>query len=661
MTIRRRQSVLSASVAVALAVILALFAAGTLFAAGAPEEEVEPETVPADGESPMLTEMVERGEILPLEERLPENPLVLDPPDSIGRYGGTLEIVTTGDPGGTPDFMGLLRASRDLAEVEPNIAADFELSDDATTLWIELRRGLRWSDGEPFTTDDIVFAWEDYMMHDDLTPGEPSGFRIGMEVEKIDDYTVEFHFADPAPQALREFSRIPGMQPEIFLPKHFMERFHIDYADPDELQAWVDEADGVEAWYELPIWEINWGSYHEFQSPEGEFMPVMDPFVTTELTSEYAVHTRNPYYWATDPEGNQLPYLDEIFLRGVADSEVQEAQVIAGEVDYHEGSFENFPLYVENEERGGYQVHLYEDLRGAHATFGLNQTYDGDDYLVELFREPDFRRAMSLALDREEINEIVFLGEGEPRQMSLVPASASYNEEYAQAYAEYDPDRANEKLDALGLDDRDADGYRLLPNGDRLTITHVSIFDGDDMVQIFELANEYWSEVGIEVILDLRGSEAFAQAASNEIQLWSWLGDGVTDVFFPYNHEKLAFFVPVHWSSGWNVEAVWSTEWSRWYRTDGEEGVEPPPEYMELIEAYREISALPRDHERFDELADKILSFQAENVIQIGTVGLTPAPRIVRNRIRNVPEDGYAGWDAFFAYPYRREMWYIGE
>jgi len=613
-------------------------------------------------QAPVLEEKVLEGELPFVEERLPEDPLETEPVDEIGEYGGTLELATVGEPGGTPDFMAFFRAESDIATVRPNIVKDYELSEDAKEIKLYLREGLRWSDGEPFTTADIEFMWDDILFNEELYPSPPGDFRGETQVEVINDYEVILKMETPHPGVVRDLAREWGVMGRAFAPAHALKEFHIDYGDEEQIEQWVEEADGVDEWYELEVWEIEWGNYDEVQTPRDEFLPLLDPFVPVEMTTEYAVFERNPYFWAVDTEGNQLPYIDEIFVQGVTDDEVQEGMIIAGDVDYAEGDFVNYPMYVDHAEQEGYEVYLYEDLRGSYMAFQFNQTYDGDEYLGELFQKPEFRRAMSLALDREEMNEILFLGQGEPRQASLTPASDFYNEEYTQSYAEYDPERAGEILDELGLDERDSEGYRLRPDGERLEITHVSVFDGSTDVDLFELANEYWREVGVDVSLDLRGGEAFAQAADNEIQLWSWLLDKGTDVFVPYTEVGMGFYAPLIWETGWNVESVWATEWARWYQTDGEQGEEPPAEMQELIDTYTEIRhTMPHEEEKLAELVDKIMSYQAENLNQIGTVGLTPAPRIVSNRLKNVPEHGYAGWDAFFCYPYRRDQWFISE
>jgi len=627
-----------------------------------PVEPVEPDIVEmVFKESPLLTEMVDRGDIPPVAERLPVEPKVIQVVDRIGVYGGTFRHFNVGGPGW--ELFGLTEASRmfrgdgNFVDIKPSIARDYELSEDFRKLTIFLREGLRWSDGELFTADDILFAHEHVNLNTDIRPGGLTGWREGMQIRKIDDLTVEITLQRSHPNLLRDLSRLYGQQPWFFMPEHFMRRFHGEFGDAAQLDAWV-EAAGVEHWSKLPIWGADWHSYMHSLSPEEERMPTLDPFIVVEADTERRLGKRNPYFWMVDPEGNQLPYIDYFESLMVTDGEVLEGKTIAGEMDFRAGTLANHSLYLDHAERANFRVLIHPELfASAPGAIQFNMTYEKDPFLGELFRNPKFRQAISLSINRDEINEAIFFGMAEPAQATVLPVSRWYREERSRAFVEFDPDRANQMLDELGLDQRDADGFRLRPDGQRLSI----MFEVPGHSPVDDLLVEQWRDVGLEFLYHIRGDEIFGRASDNDVQMWRWMLDKMTDVMFPFDRHAGGFFVPVFWAPGWNVEGVWATNWARWFHTDGAEGSEPPAEYKELIEAW-ETSITTLSAEERDEMVHKILDFQAENLNIIGLVRLPPRSVVVHNRLQNVPDEEYAFiWDLIGMFPYYPAQWFIEE
>ena len=450
-------------------------------------------------EAPELAELVKLGKLPPVEERLPDAPLVVEPVEEIGRYGGTLNRTYFG----TSDAAGwerltrepLIGWDREYVQLRPNVARAWEVLEDGRVFVFHLRKGMKWSDGTPFTADDILFWYEDIILNKELNPVPPSLWSFKgelLQVEKIDDYTVKISFSEPYgwfPYQLAEFGN-------IYAPKHYLKQFHINYADQEELERQTREA-GFSTWNQL-FTDKN----SAFNNPD---YPVITAWKVDARPSARFVASRNPYYWKVDPEGNQLPYIDRVSQQLISDTELMVMKAISGEIDFQIRHFHNrwldFPLLMQNAESGKYRVLLWNsDYAGAAVLyFNLNTK---NPVLRPLFNDSRFRRALSLAIDRDEINELVFLGAGAPQQPFLTPGSPAYDESTARRYTEYDPARANELLDEIGLTQRDSAGYRLSPDGQPIVI-NIEVRSGvsQEQVTTAELFADYWSKVGIRAVV----------------------------------------------------------------------------------------------------------------------------------------------------------------
>jgi peptide/nickel transport system substrate-binding protein len=609
-------------------------------------------------EAPMLAELVKQGKLPSVEKRLPEEPLVVVPVEEVGQYGGTARLITErvkrlGD--GYSLAIGMepiLRLARDGKTIVPNIAKAWKLSKDGKELVIYLRKGIKWSDGEPFTADDILFWWEDVVLNDELTPTKPTGWYPGgkpMVVEKIDDYTVKLKFSVPYPLSPLFLTRYDTTEGNFYLPKHYFKQFHIKYTPKEKVEATAKQL-GFNTWYQLFLAKRDLSTSILIGEPG---IPTLRSFVIVKRGLDNATYERNPYYWKIDTAGNQLPYIDNVFISEVTNAEVANMKAISGEVDLA-GTYtrvDTYPAYKENAPKNKMRVLMWQTAWGSEVLFMVNQTYE-DPVLSKIFQDRRFRIALSLALNRDEINQLFYFGLGQPRQMTVIPQSRYYEEEFAKAYAEYNPKEANSLLDEMGLK-RGPDGYRLRPDGKRLEVTiEYTPTDTPFRGPIAELAQRWWEQLGIKVaVREITPELQSSRAPGNQIQIGLWTGDKCTDALFPF---QPMWFVP--YNVAW--ETTWAPQWAWWYRSGGKSGKEPPREAKRLLQLWEKMLTTTNEAQRIS-LGKEILRSQAKNLWTIGTVGLTPKPILVRENLRNIPEKGLYAWDFYYGVHYNPEQFFF--
>lgn len=587
-------------------------------------------------EAPMLRTLVAAGELPPVEERLPEEPLVLKPFKEIGKYGGTLHLgmvsASTYDPAQQNTREYMLMMDRKFEKVIPNIAKGWKFSNNGKTFTLYLRKGMKWSDGAPFTADDIIFWWEDVVLNDDLTPVKPGDWMPGgklMQVKKIDDYTVEFDFIKPYWAVIYNFASVcfRGHQDYCFLPKHALKKYHVKYnKKADEL---AKEA-GHEYWWQL----FNSKKYF-FSTQQWPDIPVVGAWRTQKVLPDGVIWERNPYYFKIDTAGNQLPYIDKIRGTFFGDSETHLMKMVTGQIDFEAWgtAITDYPVLMENAKKGGYRVWLGKDLWGGAAVYFFNQNYTEDPVIADLLRNVKFRQALSLAMDREEIKEVVGLGHGEPRQATVHPACSFYEEEWAKSYAEYDPDKANRLLDEMGLEKRDEDGYRLRPDGKRLTITMNLASDVPYWPDTSELVKEYWENVGVKTVLNvIDRNYLLTLIGANKSQVHVWCLDLTSETGFIITQ---ALYIKSSFTG-----LSWAPEWTSWWNSEGKEGQEPPEEIKHIWSLCDTLPFLPKEER--DKAAKEILSFEAKNLFLVGTVGMMGKPCIANVNLGNVNTNAFA-------------------
>jgi len=595
-------------------------------------------------EAPMLTELVDAGELPPLEERLPpvENLLVISPVHEIGTYGGTWRRGFTGPADGQNGHRVaggdrfLFWDAENFPEVVPNLAKGWEVSEDQTQITVFLREGVKWSDGEPFTADDVIFWYENMYQNDELVPVRSPFFNLddGATLEKVDEYTILFTF----PFANSLFLEVLGSSVNVFggqaifgatglggfAPAHYLEQFHADFADEAELDALVDE-EGFDNWVNLFRDKNTWQ-----RNPD---LPVLTPWKTVNpITTDTWVLERNPYYYGVDTAGNQLPYIDRISMTLAEDLEVLNLRAIAGEYDYQARhvSLANLPVLLENAADGNYSVSLDPAQHGADGAFMFNQSYQADEEIGKWLRNADFRRALSLAVDRDSINEIIFLGIGVPGS-AVVAESSPFNPgpEYRELWSVYDPEQANQLLDEIGLTEKDDEGYRLrTDNGERLVLEVPAVPAFIQFAQLAELVKEDWAEVGIfaNVSTQERGLVE-TQRESNELQIFLWQNDG-TDELYLYPFHAL----PVANNSGMGPG------YGTWYSSNGQQGVEPTENVQAVLDMFSEgLRATPEERIGIGQEIWRIITDEVWTMGTVGQSGAFMGVRVAKNNLGNIP------------------------
>ena len=588
------------------------------------------EQVEGVGESPMLAALVDSGDLPPLEERLPQEPLVVEPHDEIGQYGGEWNTAILGVHdwpwlGRTVAYENFVRWDPEWEEAVANIATEWEYNDDATELTITIREGIRWSDGEPFTTDDILFALNDIFNNHDVSPMAASNPGTG---EKVDDHTLTITFDDPDALWIEDDFLLYQL---VEKPKHYLEQFHIDHnEDADELA----EEEGYSDWIEMLDDKAGvLDSAQYWQNPD---IPTIRAWQVVEPLADSGrmVVERNPYYWKIDPEGNQLPYIDRVTFDILQDEEVMLVRALNGEIDMHARHFNtlgNRPTLADSRESGGYE--FFEMVPGEMNTamISFNLTHQ-DEGLREIFNDHDFRVAMSHAINRQDIIDVVHQEQCEPWQGAPRQESPFYNEELAKQYTEYDIDLANEILDQAGYDERDTDGVRLSPGGEPVRFT-LSV-PGDfrpDIVDSMEMVVGFWEDLDVDVELNTEDRSLWQNnRENNEHDANVWSGDnGLMDALYDPR-----WYAPLH--SG---ESNFAIPWAQWYVSKGkdERSIEPPQDVKDHMEMYDEIQG-ESDPDLRIELMKDFLDVSQEQFYAMGISLTQVGYGIVGDHFRNVPD-----------------------
>ncbi|MBS3934329.1 MAG: ABC transporter substrate-binding protein [Truepera sp.] len=593
-------------------------------------------------EAPMLAERVAAGALPPVAERLPipEDVVVIEPVEEVGQYGGTIRTLHTGPGMGELKMIMYdppVRWNRDYTAYIPGLFRGWEFNEDGTSVTFFMRRGLKWSDGYPFTTEDILFWWEDLALNPDFgavmppwwafVAPTPGATPVLGTLEVVDRYTFRMNFAVPhwnVPYILA--SGFWNFEP-MMAPKHFLSQFHPRYnpavADYRELEI-------------KRLWNQTPGHPTLFAWHTVEYVP-----------GERVVFERNPFYWKVDTAGNQLPYVDRLVSTEVPEAETRLLKIIGGEVDlaFREvPSPRDLPVILDNQERGGYRwLEGWINGAGGWPMLVVNQDFVGDDYIRTLQRDKNFMRGLSLSIDREMINEAIWFGLGTVQQATITeqswhfepPEGRALFEEWAAWYADLDLDRANQYLDAAGLDQRDAAGWRLrADNGQPLELLlDIGEWGGAEVnAETAALLQAQWRAVGIRVVLnnaptpeiDRRWNEGtymvrFVHMA--EMDLWTF-----PDWIFPIGNEVRA----------WPRQALW-------LRTGGAQGEEPGEIVRRLFELYMQGIAIPNIEDRHHLVWEAIRIHMAEGPFYIGITAGLPMPATANVNLRNIPDFGILG------------------
>ncbi|CAG0933762.1 Periplasmic alpha-galactoside-binding protein [Thermoflexales bacterium] len=627
--------------------------------------EVKPTEAPAQptskyGEAPQLAEEVKAGKLPPVEDRLPQEPLVVEGAEGVGQYGGTWRRGFTG-PSDFNGYVrvvydGLVRFSPDGTKVEPKVALGWENSADFKEWTILLREGAKWSDGSPLTADDILFWYNDVLLNQDITPSLPKWMRNAdgsvALVEKVNDYAVKFTYAEQNTLFLYELANQDGGDRTYapFLPAHYLKQFHPTYGNQADIDKLVADAK-FQTWTELFA-----SKNAPFENPERPTMAAWVP--ASRISDQVFTLKRNPYYVGVDTAGNQLPYLDEVRFTFFADAQALNLAAIAGELDQQDRhvNMMNYPVLKENEGKGQYRVITWPSFGGADAVVMFNQTYQKDPELGQLMQNRDFRIAMSHAIDRSQIQESAFLGLGEPRQAVAAPWHPYYpGDEVAQRYTEFDQAKANELLDSIGLDKKNAEGYRLYQGTETPVTIEISVVPAfGPWPDVAQLIAQNWEEVGIKTIVQVRERALhFQMRSSNDLQTEIWNEDtgGFPFTGAPKYDPRIG---------GGNAGLTLAPLVRQWYATDGKEGVEPTPEMKRIVEIMDKAKTVGPEEQI--KLAKELYDHWTQQMYEIGIIGLSPMVQgvaVVNNNLMNVPEQLGNDWPLRTPGNARPETWYF--
>jgi peptide/nickel transport system substrate-binding protein len=596
----------------------------------------------ASNEAPALAKLAGDGKLPKLADRLPAQPLVVTPLEHAGGYGGTLRRALRGssDHNGILRIvgnMGLVRWDLDFIKVLPCVAQSWDVNADATVFTFHLRPGMKWSDGHPFTADDVVFAIEDVAKDTDIFHSPPPAIVVANQAgtaKKIDDATVQFTFAAPYALFLETMATPLGQYPTLY-PKHYVSQF-IPKFNPDAEKVakqanatdWATHFRNKCGDIEIPA---RWGN------PE---KPVLDPWVIVEPYSGGATRvtlTRNPFFWQVDTAGKQLPYIDAINLGISQDVESLMLDVISGKVDMqdrHIDTLQNKPTLSQNMQKGNYRL-IEEINSGAQQVQIYFNITHKDPKMREIFANKTFRQAMSLGIDRQEIMELVYLGQSEPYQTVPRPGHPWYHQKLARQFTDHDPDKAGAMLDGIGLNKKNGDGFRLRPDGQKLFFA-VDVIPTlyPDAVDTLELVKRHWAAIGVDMKINtIERALYYTRGDNNEHDVAVWPGPGGLDPmldprdFFAQHTQGSRYAIP----------------WAVWYVSGGKDGQEPPESQKQRFKLF-DVARGTADMQKRGDTMKALFDIAADAFETVGVCLAVNAFGIVSNKLHNVPMKEPGSW-----------------
>lgn len=598
-------------------------------------------------EAPQLAALVKAGSLPSVEKRVPQNPRVLKPLEEVGEYGGTWHRAYSGlsDRWGPTKLLEeqLIRwdaPDPNTIRVVPNFVESWEQNKDATEFTFHLRKGMKWSDGSDITIDDAKFWYQDVQLNKDLVPNPSfvisqliNGQTKLATVAFPDDATIKVTYAAPFPllpiRIAKNGGGAPG-GPAFFMPSKYLKQFHAKYADKSKLDQ-LAKSKGLGSWTDL------WGKAGDMQGPIAFWMlnpdlPVAHAWkIKDPPPKDPMVMVRNPYYWQVDTAGNQLPYIDQIDHALFQNQEVLNLWVASGKIDcqMRHMTAGSYTFYKQNEKKGGYQVQNWRSASTGCYYFSLNAP---DPVLAKLFDNPDFRQAVNLAINREDINQIVWNGLGVARQYSPVKGSPEYDAGMTKAWANYDPKTANALLDKLGLK-MGPDGVRLRPDGKPLEIVmEHTLLTGDPGLDELNLMIKYWKAIGIKI--DPKYDErALYEQRVHDAAVTATAG-------FGWDRSSVVKADPGRWLATID-DGPWAPAYGHWYSKSPYKKIEPPAEHpiTKIWKLWDQVQVEPDEAKR-NALFQDLIGVHKQHPFAVGVVGEMVVPSIVKTNFRNV-KGGY--------------------
>ena len=599
-----------------------------------------------------------------LADRLPSEPLVVAPYNSIGTYGGTFDALSNATEAGTSDFMSvrhvnLVRYSDDLSTIVPNVAKSWSWNADFTQLTFVLRKGHKWSDGEPFGAEDVKFWYDNLQLDPNVIAKTKDYVLVGgerMTVDVIDPQTVRFNLPAPKPGLLSHFA---NHYAQGFQAKHFLGKFHPDInPDADKLAQSMGFENGyavIMAYYGSSDWMDTptpmLSAPDKVAGMPKDAAPTLESHIVISETTEGRHFVANPYFYMVDTAGNQLPYIneqDEIF---VGESEVRLLKLVNGEVDYKAQALnlDYAPILLENQEKADFTVDLKPEI--TMPTFAFNVTSE-DLAKREVFGDLRFRQAMSVAMNRDEINEVAFFGLGSGQQyIAFSPTPSFIGKDWEQYYTQFDPALANKLLDEMGMVDKNGDGMREMPNGEPLVL-NLQVATQGMSIKVVELVGQNWKEVGINnAVKEVTTDEYRSAQSSNQLDVTMYEKSVPLAVMLG----NAELFIPP-FDNYFNMRSAML--WGEYVESGGTAGVKPPAYVYEMMEDIAKFQSAPVGSAESNALGLKLVANMTGNLLFIGTVkGASPIYHA--NSLKNFTDFKTASYAYYRAYPYRPAQWFL--
>ncbi len=605
-------------------------------------------------------------ELPALAQRIPEEPLVVVPYDSIGKYGGTLDVLSNATEAGTSDFLSVrhvnfVRFSDDLQTIVPNIAKDWKWNDDFTQLTFFLRKGHKWSDGAPFTSADVKFWYDDLNFDKNVIEKPKDYLTVGgkrMTVDTPDAQTVVFNLPASKPGLLAHFATHFA---QGFQPKHFLGKFHPKHnPDADKEAAKY----GFKTGYEVINFYHGQSDWTDTPSPmlrdaakaaklPYATQPTLESHLYVKDTTEGRRLVANPYFHQVDTAGNQLPYISEQDELYINENETRLLKLVNAEVDYKSQSLQlaSAPILLGNQEKGNYTIHLRPEI--TQGTFAFNVTHQ-DPEKRKVFGDLRFRQAMSIAMNRNELNKTAFFEQGKPTQyVGFSPQPEFVDPKWVTHMTEHDPAKAKALLDEVGMKDTDGDGFRELPNGDKIVLNLQFATQGI-AGQVVEFVCQNWKDVGVNCqVKEVTPDEFRSAQSANKLDVMMWRKGQPLAIVLGNNE----LWVPP-FENYFGVRN--GMLWAEWVDSGGSKGVEPPAYVKQVIEDINKFQSATQGSDEFNKLGARMVENIVSNLLFIGTVN-APAPIYQNNKLKNFTDFKTHSYEYYRTYPYRATQWWLDE
>ncbi len=634
-------------------------------------------------EPPMLADLVKAGTLPPVDERLPETPVVVGGRDSIGVYGGEIRMIHF-DPVWTVSNYDwnserLLHYSDiDLRTIVPNIFEAWEVTPDGTTFTFKMRKGLKWSDGQPVNSEDVRYFIEDVWFNKDLN-GSPmwqlrfdgGANTVNAKLDVIDDFNFKLTYSAPFGALPAHLTRWEiGNWPSILGPSHYYKQYHPKYTDPAKLDQMAKD-NKLDTWVQLynqRCGPSQWGLGY-WQMPDwmkDTPYPTLSPWVLKDMPGGgLFMLERNPYYWKIDLSGNQLPYIDSMRLDYITTTDAAKLKLAQNELDsmgMHDVTMAEYPFYKENEAKGNFQTMDYiscmsdRDVFFPQHVIFLEDGTTRDTVLEDIVNHPDFVKALSMAVDRDEINQSLLFGTARMGQLSPMPSSKYFKEKYATAWAQFDKDAANKLLDGMGLTQKNAQGIRMRKDGKPLSyiIEQGGLRVGPLTPKVSEMIASYWRDIGIDATSKEVDSNLLQTRMNNgQVHCTVWHADRCTDLLLPL---EMNWYIPIAGGQGGA-----SSKWAAWWAAADKTAaglIEPPDQIKKYYDLFAQMTSTINEDERV-KFGQQIFDGLAETPLAIGLILECPAPLIFNKNMRNLPRPkATMGWDTYGNSTYHPEAYF---